>query len=575
MSPQSPKSLLIVNGYSDEPTCFNVPPYIGKYPRYIAGAAYTAEKQAKVCYLTIDDFRQGKAKIQDIDGKFDIVAFIVGMTVPGKYVGGEIASAEEISRISNSLRSIPFRVLCGPAARFGFGSEGGKTTRVVREPFDIVCKGDDEATIYALVKDGNATGLERVSRKDPLMQEFAKKGASIVRGLSKEYLLAEIETYRGCSRFVSGFCSFCSEVGKGPPDFRPIDGILDEVKALASEGVHAFRIGDQPDLFAYMGEGAGKKEYPKPNPEAIEELFSGIRKAAPNLTVLHIDNVNPKTIVLHPEESKLVARSIAKYNTPGDVAAFGLENLDPVVIKENNLKVDSQEALFAVKLVNECGGFREGKSLPKLLPGLNFIGGLKGETKESFKINYAFLEKILEERLLVRRINLRQVMPLPWTRMGQFGDKLVKKHDRDFASFKFKVREKIDHKMLSFVAPRGTSIPRVFPEYREGKITFARPLGSYPLLVGIPGDLPLGVPLDIKVVDWGKRSITGVPSDIDINSAPRSLLEFVPGIGKRNIVKLLAKRPVRKISDFISEKDSIKLLSDFLGMKKEDEELGS
>lgn len=556
--------LLIVNGYSDEPTCFNVPPYVGKYPRYAAGAAWAADKGADVVYSTIDDFRAGKLSAAKVDGKFDIILFIVGMTVPGKYVGGEIATLEEIAGLAGSLPKTKWKVLGGPAARFGFGSEGGRTTRVIREPFDIVCRGDDEAVIHALVRDGRASGLERASRASAQLQEFAERGAAIISQLDAGHLLAEIETYRGCPRFVSGFCSFCSEVGKGPPDFRPVEGIVAEVRALAARGVRAFRLGDQPDLFAYLGEGAGKVEYPMPNAASIEALLSGVRAAAPDLTVLHIDNVNPGTIVAHPQESLEVAAIIAKYDTPGDIAAFGLESLDPAVIRANNLKVDTEGALEAVRILNRAGGWREGKSLPKLLPGLNFIGGLEGETKETFRINYSFLERLIAENLLVRRINLRQVMPLPGTRMGKFGDKLVRRHSRDFASFKFKVRENIDRKMLARVAPAGTLIPRCWPEYSEKGITFCRPLGSYPLLVGVPAELPAGEPVDLKVVDWGKRSITGVPVGVDINTAPRKILELLPGIGKRNIVRLLARRPVSKPSDFIDEPDAAKKLEEFL-----------
>jgi radical SAM superfamily enzyme with C-terminal helix-hairpin-helix motif len=555
--------LLIVNGYSDEPTCLNVPPYIGKQPRYIAGAVLSAG--GEVTYSTIDDFRKNRLSPWKIDGKFDAVIFIVGMTVPGKYVGGDIATVGEIVSIATSLPKTKLKILGGPAAKFGFGSEGGKTTEIVREPFDIICKGDEEAVAYSLAKTGKATGLEKLKRDDPLLSEFAVRGAAIIKQIDPTYLLAEIETYRGCPRFVSGFCSFCSEMGKGPPDFRSIDSIVSEVRALASFGVHAFRLGDQPDLFAYLGEGAGKIEYPKPNPEAIEKLFSGVRKAAPNLTVLHIDNVNPGTIVAHPKESLEVAKIIAKYDTPGDIAAFGVESLDPIVIKKNNLKVDSEGAMEAVRIINEAGNWREGKSLPKLLPGINFIGGLEGETKETFKINYRFLESLLKEKLLVRRINLRQVMPLPGTRMAKTGDKIVKKHSREFESFKFKVRGNIDHPMLRLVAPVGTFLPGCRAEYRDGKLTFCRQLGSYPLLVGVPAELPLNQYHDLKVVDWGNRSITGVPSKIDLNSAPREILEYLPGIGKKNIVKLLAKRPVSAPADFIDEPDSRKKLEEFLG----------
>jgi radical SAM superfamily enzyme with C-terminal helix-hairpin-helix motif len=555
---------LVINCYSDEPTCLNVPPYIGKQPRYIAGAIWTAEKDAQVVYSTIDNFRKGELLASEVGAKFDLVIFIAGMTVPGKYAGGELASGEEIISLASQMGEVRTKILAGPAARFGFGVEGGKTTKIMREPFEIICRGDEEAVVYAFLKEGKATGLEKLSRSSPLLREFSARGAKIISQIDTEYLIAEIETYRGCPRVVSGFCSFCSEASKGLPDFRPVEDICAEVSSLASEGVHAFRLGDQPDLFAYMGEGAGKVEYPKPNPKEIEKLFSGVRRAAPGLTVLHIDNVNPGTIARHPEESLEVAKIIAKYNTPGDIAAFGLESLDPVVVKANNLKVNAEEATTAVEIINKAGNWREGKSLPKLLPGLNFIGGLAGETKNTFKINYSFLEELLVRKLIVRRINLRQVMPLPGTRMAKTGEKLVRKHSREFASFKHKVRENIDHKMLSLVAPIGTRLPRAWAEYSERGITFLRELGSYPLLVGVPAPLDLKKYYDLKVVGWGMRSITAVPADVDINTSDRKILELLPGIGKRNIVKLLARKPVSSPADFIDEPDARKRLEEFL-----------
>ena len=45
----------ILDCYTDEPAGLGVPPYLGTYPRYIAG--YLDED---VCYLTIDDLRLWK-----------------------------------------------------------------------------------------------------------------------------------------------------------------------------------------------------------------------------------------------------------------------------------------------------------------------------------------------------------------------------------------------------------------------------------------------------------------------------------------------------------------------------------
>jgi radical SAM superfamily enzyme with C-terminal helix-hairpin-helix motif len=73
----------------------------------------------------------------------------------------------------------------------------------------------------------------------------------------------------------------------------PIKDIISEVEALYRNSVRHFRLGSQPCLFSYMAKDTGKEEYPKPDPEAIERLFKGIRSIAPDLLTLHIDNVNP------------------------------------------------------------------------------------------------------------------------------------------------------------------------------------------------------------------------------------------------------------------------------------------
>ena len=52
--------LSILDGYTDEPTCLGVPPYISPYPRYIAGAIRTHNKSIDICYITIDQLRKNK-----------------------------------------------------------------------------------------------------------------------------------------------------------------------------------------------------------------------------------------------------------------------------------------------------------------------------------------------------------------------------------------------------------------------------------------------------------------------------------------------------------------------------------
>jgi len=364
-------------------------------------------------------------------------------------------------------------------------------------------------------------------------------------------------TYRGCARSIVGGCSFCSEPSKGIPRFRPIEDVIDEVQSLYAKGIRHFRIGSQPCIFSYMSKGVGELEFPKPNPDALERLFQGIHSVAPDLKTLHIDNANPGVLAHFPEECRLIAKTIIKYHTSGDVAAFGVESVDPIVIKENNLKASPDEIMDAIRLLNEVGSKRGASGLPELLPGLNFVFGLSGETKETFRIDFEFLKQMFDEGLLVRRINLRQVIPIPGTKMHSFGDKNVKKHKAEFKRFKRKVREQIEHPMLRRLIPEGTILKDIFTEIYDGKLTFGRQLGSYPLLVGIPGVFPLDKFFDVNIVDYGYRSVTAVPFPLDINSVPRDTIEAIPGIGKKRAARILAKRPFKNREELIHSLDDL------------------
>lgn len=563
-------NVVILDGYIDEPTCLGVPPYISPYPRYIAGAVWDFDKHATISYITIDQIRNNKSWYTTLS-KSDLLIVIAGMSVPGRYLSGFPVSPNELVSIL-SLLSKPVRLLTGPAARYGFGMSGGKNTKetkVVEDVFDLIVKGDGEIIIAQLLQHNLKTdSIDTLQyRSSPsAIKNFAIKGATIVKQhpFFPDHLITEIETYRGCSRSIVGGCSFCSEPSKGLPSFRTIEEICLEVTAIYKTGVRHMRIGNQPCIFSYMAKDSGKVEFPKPNPLALERLFRGIRRAAPELKTLHIDNANPGIIAQYPEESKKIAHSIIRYHTPGDVAALGVESVDPIVIRKNNLKASADEVLNAVKLFNEVGSMRGKNGLPELLPGLNFIFGLNGETKNTFILNYELLKKIYNNNLLLRRINLRQIIPIPGTKMFEIGEKNIRKHKKDFKRFKRKVRENIERPMLRRLLPQGTILTQVFTETYEGKLTFGRQMGSYPLLIGIPGVHPLHQFYNVKIVDYGYRSLTAIPYPLDINTASRETLESIPGIGKKRAMRIISKRPFHTKEEIIKTLDDAQIARNIL-----------
>lgn len=567
--------IAILDGYTDEPAGLGVPPYLGTYPRYIAGACSLAGA-SEIRYFTIDEIRRGNSSILE---RFDVVFFICGVHTPGKYLRARPASLSEMNRIASSLER-PIKVLGGPAASpFGHGVEGGakpevRARREAEEIFDIVARGDVEAVAYDLVRE-----FPRLESVDPErmrsieeLREFSIRGAFIARQHPDfpNFLIAEIETYRGCARAIVGGCSFCTEPRRyGLPEFRPINDVVDEIGALYDVGVRHFRIGRQACIFTYMARGVGELEHPKPNPEAIEELFEKIRRIAPELRTLHVDNANPGVIAEHPEESFRIARIIAELGTPGNVAAFGVESFDPVVVKKNNLKAYPEQVLEAVRIINEAGAERGWNGLPKFLPGINLVFGLIGERKRTYELNYLYLKEILDRGYMLRRINIRQVIPFPGTPMWRIGDRIIRKHREYARIYKMKIRREIDQPMLRRVVPVGTILRDLRTEVHEGNITYCRQIGTYPLLVGIPAKLPLDRFIDARVVDHGFRSITCIPYPLDLNNASLSLLESIPGIGRRRAAKILASRPIRSVEDLeraLGNGELARRIADFCGL---------
>jgi radical SAM superfamily enzyme with C-terminal helix-hairpin-helix motif len=547
----------ILDCYVDEPACLGVPPYLSPYPRYVAGAVAHSSPGSSIRYFTVDQLRKDASRVLPALDEVDLLVVIAGVAVPGKYLGGTPADLKEITHYIK-LISKPVKVLGGPAAAFGCGVEGGELVerpdRMVSSLFDVVVNGDVEVAVAQLVEakldeDRVDRNLRRIDGHG--IFHYAVEGAEIAKQHPNypETLICEVETYRGCPRCISGGCSFCIEPLYGLPDFRPIEDVIAEIKALYDVGVRHFRLGRQPDIFSYMATGVGENEFPNPNPDAIRRLFEGIRSECPGIETLHIDNANPGVIARYPKECEEIAKIIIRYHTPGDVAAFGVESVDPVVIEKNNLKAQPEQTLQAIELINKVGAVRGSNGLPELLPGINFVYGLIGETQETYKLNLEFMKELLKSRLLVRRINIRQVIPFPNTKMSKVGNRIIKKNKRIFAAYKEKMRNEVDLPMLRKLVPVGTVLRRVRTEGHEGNLTYARQVGTYPLLVTIPEKVQLGEWIDTTTVGHGYRSVTGVPYPLDLNTASPRLLQALPRISQKEVFNIMRERPINSLDE--------------------------
>ncbi|MDO5853515.1 MAG: helix-hairpin-helix domain-containing protein [Thermoplasmata archaeon] len=518
-------SVLVVDGYIDDPAALGVPPYISPMVRSIAGAALDAGAD-RVEYLTVDMIRDG-ARVPDAS----VSVVLSGNTVPGKYLRSMPMSSKELEALVPRLGG--WKLVGGSAA-----------SALVADRFDFAIKRDIAASLY----DG-MSGLEVDERLRTLDEwnRWMMLGADIVTSHQDfpQPLIAEVESYRGCHRFSSGGCSYCVEPTKGRPLMRSPNDIIAEASRLRELGVRNLRVGGQTCIVSYGSD--PDSPVPTPVPETVDDLFEGLQ--ALGFDVLHVDNANAAVIASHPDESAQVLDTLANRCTDGNVLALGMESADPRVVMENNLNSTADQVIDAVRMINRAGASRGPRGMPRLLPGINLICGLDGETSATYTMDMEILERIRDEGLMVRRINIRQVLPVR-------KDFSVRVDQRRFKRFKEQVREDIDRVMLERVAPRGTVLKDVYMELQDGNVTFGRQIGSYPLLIGVPYKVNTGEFRDIYVIDWGFRSITGVTYPFDINRMPMSALEALPGIGRKRAQRIAAERP------FDGPEDLLRVLED-------------
>ena len=135
------------------------------------------------------------------------------------------------------------------------------------------------------------------------------------------------------------------------------------------------------------------------------------------------------------------------------------------------------------------------------------------------------------------------------TKMWSIGDKVIRKHKKYFKAFKEKVKREIELPLMRRLVPAGTVVKEVYTEKYIGKYTYARPVGSYPLMIKIPDKIRLGIFMNFTIVDHDHRSVYGIPYPLNINEASPKLINLIPGISKKEAMTIIRKRPFTNIKD--------------------------
>tara|TARA_B100000700_G_scaffold173522_1_gene191704 strand:- start:3097 stop:4800 length:1704 start_codon:yes stop_codon:yes gene_type:complete len=533
---------LVIDGYEDEPAAFGVPPYVGFHVRYICGVL--ENRSIDYDYITIDQWRLGKRPdLTDLDG----IVLLAGAVVPGKYLRGTPISLRETDELVKTLpQNVPF--FAGGWAIRGWKQQGWKPLR--KDLF--LCVQDTDATLSWYLSTGE---MKHKRRTDVEWTAWAQAGA-ISQAVTEHPdlegpLTYEVEVYQGCVRYKRG-CKFCIEPKKGVPIWRTPHDVITEVTRALEKGVRHVRLGGMTDVYTYMADGVVELEYPVPNPEPLAQLLHGLREDE-RLETLHVDNGNPSIIAENIEPATEITKTLVETLSDGSVLSFGLESADPTVHEANWLNCDSEQLKIAIRHVNQYGRERGSRGLPKLLPGLNFIAGLNGETEATYQMNKDLLRSVRNEGLWLRRINIRQVE----------GEGFQEIPSEPFADFKSWTRDEIDGPLLKELFPLGQVLTDVTWEAHDGRIrlpnhlneehrdpaiygksgiTFGRQIGAYPILIGVPYHIPLETQGDIIVTGHGNRSITGIETNLNMHTINQRQLVAIPGIGEKSAWNLISTR---------------------------------
>jgi len=498
------RHVVVLDCFTVEPSGLGVPPYLSTYVRAAADALGRAWPEAQVRYLTIDDVRwclaEGQPAVEPplsdpltysatvnrneaIRLLWDAQAVVViaGDKVPSVHLHAVNGALEEIARALACVRGR--RYLLGPMATYALA----------------------EPTAFAGLFD--AVHTHTVTSGDLVLGSHSAAPYARLRADRGSYIalveqmrwrpIAEIELYRGCTR--RRFCSFCNEpVKSASVDFRPVDDVLDEVGRLYEAGVRNFRLGQQTCFFSYQGR----------DEEAIAALLGGIREMCPELEVLHIDNADPLAVA--SPAGRRIAKLVADHCTEGNCAPMGMESFDPAVIERNALTCTPKVLMRAVEHVNEAGAERGPGGLPKLLPGLNLIYGLPGESHRTHLANLIGLQQILDGGWLCHRTNLRQARAFPGTPLAALHASEPPPSAEHFASWKADIDHVWDQPMKERVYPTGLRVPGLHAFFVSTSGTWYRRLGSYSIQIIERGSAePLETQADLTVTGHAPRVIYG------------------------------------------------------------------
>lgn len=490
---------IILDCYTDEPSGLGAPPYLSVHSRYLSGTLAMLDREHY--YLTIDDLRISNGESVLLKGTTALNKRVINITKNCQNAGQLLCNANNIYIIYGCFVNYSY-VSCEPPSIKELVSILGNYRE---KTILFYCLGTQDIP-YNLLRNleskfkevyyGNTYNyfvdhVHPFKANYDYLAKIAPLSAHILEQIKRPVII-ELESMNGCNHKPG--CTFCIECQRNNPlDFRLENDIIQEAIALYSKGARYFRIGKQPNFYAY-----GLKR-------DIYRLLSGIRINCPNIKMLHIDNVNPADVV--KDVNFEFTSTIIKYCTSGNIAPFGIESFDKKVREECNLNGSIEDILEATQILNSLGAYRTAGKLPNFLPGYNFIYGLDGQNEDTLRYNLEYLSVVLKNDWLVRRTFVRRLT----SPFGIALDNAVGSN-KDYQNWCDKIEQSFSMPMLKRMYPIGTILNDMRVEMVTELGSVLRAFGTCAERILITGQyLKLDAIADVKITGYiNHRSLQGV-----------------------------------------------------------------
>lgn len=481
---------IILDCYTDEPSGLGAPPYLSIHSRYLAGTLNLLNRE--YFYITIDDIRvsngevRTKGSIKALNKRVinttknckntkallkeaKHIFVIYGCFVKYNYVSCEPPLIEEVESVLANYKAKTTLFYC-----LGTENIPGDITNGLKMKFGQIYCGN----IYNYFIDYThpfKANYQELARIAPL-------SAGILEHIDRPMIM-ELESMNGCNHKPG--CSFCIESHRNNPlCFREETDIIQETIALYSHGARYFRIGRQPNFYAY-----GLKH-------DVYSLLSGICENCPDIKMLHIDNVNPVDVVM--DTNAQTTKAIIKYCTSGNIAPFGVESFDERVREKCNLNGSIEDILNATRILNSLGTLRNDQGMPQFLPGYNFIYGLSGQSPDTLEKNLEYLTLILENDWLVRRTFVRKLT-------SPYGTAAEKSSlfDVEYQYWCNQIEQSFSFPMLQKIYPKDILLRDARVEMVTETGTILRMFGTCAERIFVPDKyLELDTMVDVKIIGY-------------------------------------------------------------------------